>query len=74
MSNNRLKSTNPSNSTSTDQVVNLTLPITCQICLGRVKDPCVCSNLHAFCSFCIEIWLEKSNHCPTCRTSIISYS
>lgn len=37
---------------------------------GRVKDPTVCPNLHAFCSFCIDIWLEKSKHCPTCRVAI----
>ena len=30
----------------------------------------MCPNLHAFCSFCIETWLEKSKHCPTCRISI----
>jgi predicted nucleic acid-binding Zn-ribbon protein len=50
--------------------VCFTLPITCQICLGKVKDPSVCPNLHAFCSFCIDIWLEKSKHCPTCRVAI----
>jgi hypothetical protein len=47
-----------------------TLPITCHICLGKVKEPCVCPNLHAFCSFCIETWLEKSKQCPTCRIAI----
>ena len=47
-----------------------TLPITCQICLGRVKEPCVCSNLHVFCACCIDIWLEKSKQCPTCRVPI----
>lgn len=30
----------------------------------------MCPNLHAFCSFCIEIWLEKSKQCPTCRVAI----
>lgn len=47
-----------------------TLPITCQICLGKVKDPCVCPNLHTFCSGCIEVWLEKGQQCPTCRVPI----
>ena len=47
-----------------------TLPITCQICLGIVKNPRVCSNLHAFCSDCIDIWLEKGKHCPSCRVPI----
>lgn len=57
-------------SNKTNQNVCLTLPITCQICLGKVKEPCVCPNLHAFCAYCIEIWLEKSNQCPSCRTPI----
>lgn len=48
----------------------LTLPVTCHICLGKVKDPSVCPNLHVFCSFCIEIWLEKTKQCPTCRIQI----
>lgn len=72
----KLISTN-SNSSSTPALahsnasnVALTLPITCQICLSRVKDPCVCPNLHAFCKFCIDIWLEKSKQCPTCRTDM----
>ncbi|RNA28035.1 RING finger protein 219-like [Brachionus plicatilis] len=47
-----------------------TLPITCQICFENVKEPCVCSNLHVFCSFCIDIWLEKNNQCPTCHVQI----
>jgi hypothetical protein len=50
--------------------VCFTLPITCQICLGKVKEPAVCPNLHVFCSFCIDIWLEKSKQCPTCRIPI----
>lgn len=48
--------------------------IFCILCvcslLGNVKDPSVCPNLHVFCSLCIEIWLEKSKHCPTCRVAI----
>ena len=58
-----------SNSTTNNQNTTLTLPITCQICLSRVRDPCVCPNLHAFCKCCIDMWLEKSKQCPTCRTS-----
>jgi hypothetical protein len=50
--------------------VCFTLPITCQICLGKVKEPAVCPNLHVFCSFCIDIWLEKNKQCPTCRIPI----
>ena len=62
----------PSKATTLNQGQNMarTLPITCQICLGKVKDPCVCPNLHAFCSGCIEIWLEKGKMCPTCRVPI----
>lgn len=30
----------------------------------------MCPNLHAFCSFCIDIWLEKTKQCPTCRIPI----
>lgn len=36
----------------------------------KVKEPVVCPNLHAFCSMCIDIWLEKSRQCPTCRIAI----
>ncbi|XP_072572188.1 ORC ubiquitin ligase 1-like isoform X1 [Paramormyrops kingsleyae] len=50
--------------------VFLTLPISCQICLGKVRKPVVCGNYHVFCSACIELWLTKSNHCPTCRILI----
>ncbi len=57
-------------STLPNASVYSTLPITCHICLGKVKEPCVCPNLHAFCSFCIETWLEKSKQCPTCRIVI----
>ncbi|XP_048887481.1 ORC ubiquitin ligase 1 isoform X2 [Brienomyrus brachyistius] len=50
--------------------VSLTLPISCQICLGKVRKPVICGNYHVFCSACIELWLTKSNHCPTCRIPI----
>lgn len=36
----------------------------------KVKEPTVCPNLHVFCSICIDIWLEKSKACPTCRVPI----
>ncbi len=63
---NRSRVISASNNAS-NQNVSLTLPITCQICLGRVKDPSVCPNLHVFCAGCINLWLEKSKQCPTCR-------
>ncbi|KAJ8350104.1 hypothetical protein SKAU_G00252340 [Synaphobranchus kaupii] len=50
--------------------LSLTLPISCQICLGKVREPVICSNYHVFCSFCIEVWLKKASQCPTCRISI----
>lgn len=48
----------------------LTLPISCQICLGKVRKPVICCNNHVFCSACIDIWLQKCSQCPTCRVSI----
>lgn len=27
-----------------------------------------------FCEWCIDKWLEKYNHCPTCRVAIVSYT
>lgn len=47
-----------------------TLQISCRICFENVKEPCVCSNMHVFCSFCLNIWLEKNNQCPTCHVPI----
>ncbi|KAL7890534.1 hypothetical protein AOLI_G00000100 [Acnodon oligacanthus] len=48
----------------------LTLPISCQICLGKVRKPKICSNSHVFCSTCIDVWLQKCSQCPTCRVAI----
>ncbi|XP_050967548.1 ORC ubiquitin ligase 1 [Labeo rohita] len=50
--------------------LSLTLPISCQICLGKVRQPVICCNNHVFCSNCINVWLEKSSQCPTCRVAI----
>ncbi|XP_047436719.1 ORC ubiquitin ligase 1 [Mugil cephalus] len=50
--------------------LSLTLPISCQICLGKVKQPVICANHHVFCSSCIEMWLQKASQCPTCRVPI----
>ncbi|KAK2853866.1 hypothetical protein Q5P01_006527 [Channa striata] len=50
--------------------LSLTLPISCQICLGKVKQPVICANYHVFCSSCMEMWLEKSSQCPSCRVPI----
>lgn len=50
--------------------IHLTLSISCQICLGKVKDPAICSNHHVFCSSCLDRWLENSAYCPACRVPI----
>ncbi|XP_061891792.1 ORC ubiquitin ligase 1-like [Entelurus aequoreus] len=50
--------------------LSLTLPISCQICLGKVRQPVICGNHHVFCSSCMEMWLKKASQCPTCRVPI----
>ncbi|XP_077420278.1 ORC ubiquitin ligase 1 [Vanacampus margaritifer] len=50
----------------------LTLPISCQICLGKVRQPVICGNHHVFCSSCMEMWLKKASQCPSCRIPITS--
>ncbi|NXG00282.1 RN219 protein, partial [Sakesphorus luctuosus] len=50
--------------------LSLTLPITCHICLGKVRHPVICVNNHVFCSICIEVWLRNNNQCPACRIPI----
>ncbi|XP_065149860.1 ORC ubiquitin ligase 1 [Paramisgurnus dabryanus] len=50
--------------------LSLTLPISCQICLGKVRQPVICCNNHVFCNSCIKVWLEKNSQCPTCRVAI----
>ncbi|XP_013405226.1 uncharacterized protein LOC106170046 [Lingula anatina] len=52
--------------------IAFTLPLSCFICLGKVKEPTVCPNNHAFCSTCMEVWLERNNQCPSCRVPITS--
>ncbi|XP_051016894.1 ORC ubiquitin ligase 1 [Acomys russatus] len=50
--------------------LSLTLPITCHICLGKVRQPVVCTNNHVFCSICIDLWLKNNSQCPACRVPI----
>ncbi|XP_017296304.1 ORC ubiquitin ligase 1 [Kryptolebias marmoratus] len=50
--------------------LSLTLPISCQICLGKVRQPVICANHHVFCSSCMEMWLKNASQCPTCREPI----
>uniref|UniRef100_A0A8D0DRX4 ORC ubiquitin ligase 1 n=1 Tax=Salvator merianae TaxID=96440 RepID=A0A8D0DRX4_SALMN len=52
--------------------LSLTLPITCHICLGKVRHPVICANNHVFCSICIEVWLKNNSQCPACRIPITS--
>ncbi|KAK6325874.1 hypothetical protein J4Q44_G00052160 [Coregonus suidteri] len=52
--------------------LSLTLPISCQICLGKVRQPVICANNHVFCSCCMDIWLKKASQCPSCRVPITS--
>ncbi|XP_078078869.1 ORC ubiquitin ligase 1 [Mustelus asterias] len=52
--------------------LSLTLPISCQICLGKVRQPVICSNNHVFCFMCLQSWLKNSTQCPTCRIPITS--
>ncbi|XP_067442121.1 ORC ubiquitin ligase 1 [Thunnus thynnus] len=54
--------------------LSLTLPISCQICLGKVRQPVICGNHHVFCSSCMEMWLKKASQCPTCRVPITAES
>ncbi|KAK7913172.1 hypothetical protein WMY93_013383 [Mugilogobius chulae] len=54
--------------------LSLTLPISCQICLGKVRQPVICANNHVFCSTCMEMWLKKASQCPTCRVPITAES
>ncbi|XP_069828436.1 ORC ubiquitin ligase 1 isoform X2 [Dendropsophus ebraccatus] len=48
----------------------MTLPISCHICLGKVRQPVICANYHVFCSVCIELWLKNNSQCPACRVPI----
>ncbi|CAM5074107.1 unnamed protein product [Natator depressus] len=50
--------------------LSLTLPITCHICLGKVRHPVICVNNHVFCSICIDMWLKNNSQCPACRIPI----
>ncbi|XP_067663297.1 ORC ubiquitin ligase 1-like [Haliotis asinina] len=52
--------------------ISFTLPISCQICLGKVKEPVLCPNNHVFCSPCMDVWLQRIQQCPACRTPVNS--
>ena len=46
--------------------------IKCYICLGKIKNPCMCPKCQKLtCEECIEKWLlEKKNQCPHCRVTL----
>ncbi|XP_021365604.1 uncharacterized protein LOC110458283 isoform X2 [Mizuhopecten yessoensis] len=50
--------------------IAFTLPISCQVCLGKVKQPVLCPNDHVFCSLCMDTWLQRNQQCPACRVTI----
>ncbi|CAL8403454.1 unnamed protein product [Boreogadus saida] len=49
---------------------SITLPMSCQICLGKVRQPVICPNCHVFCSSCMETWMQNVSQCPACRVPI----
>ena len=51
---------------------NIQAIIKCYICLGKIKNPCMCPKCQKLtCEECIEKWLlEKKNQCPHCRTTL----
>ena len=51
---------------------NILAIIKCYICLGKIKNPCMCPKCQKLtCEECIEKWLlEKKNQCPHCRVNL----
>ena len=51
---------------------NILAIIKCYICLGKIKNPCMCPKCQKLtCEECIEKWLlEKKNQCPHCRVTL----
>eukprot|EP00102_Acyrthosiphon_pisum_P024153 XP_016661363.1 PREDICTED: E3 ubiquitin-protein ligase RNF8-like [Acyrthosiphon pisum] len=45
----------------------------CCICLQIFIKPSLLGCSHMFCEWCIDKWLEKYNHCPTCRVRVDGY-
>ena len=69
MSSNLFQSDSDSRSTSLN---NIEAIIKCYICLGKIKNPCMCPKCQKLtCEECIEKWLlEKKNQCPHCRVTL----
>ena len=51
---------------------NIEAIIKCYICLGKIKNPCMCPLCQKLtCEECIEKWLlEKKSQCPHCRVNL----
>ena len=69
MSSNIYQSESDSRSTSLN---NIEAIIKCYICLGKIKNPCMCPLCQKLtCEECIEKWLvEKKSQCPHCRVNL----
>ena len=69
MSSNLFQSDSDSRSTSLN---NIEAIIKCYICLGKIKNPCMCPLCQKLtCEECIEKWLsEKKSQCPHCRVNL----
>ncbi|XP_025196647.1 E3 ubiquitin-protein ligase RNF8-like [Melanaphis sacchari] len=46
----------------------------CRICLEVFIKPILTNCSHMFCEYCIDIWLSKSDKCPTCHVIMDDYS
>ena len=69
MSSNFLQSDSDFRSTSLN---NIEAIIKCYICLGKIKNPCMCPLCQKLtCEECIKKWLlEKKSQCPHCRVNL----
>ena len=69
MSSNFLQSESDFRSTSLN---NIEAIIKCYICLGKIKNPCMCPLCQKLtCEECIKKWLvEKKSQCPHCRVNL----
>ena len=41
--------------------------LTCSICIASYKDATILKCGHSYCEKCITDWLNRDDHCPTCR-------
>ena len=57
-----------SNSNDDDAITDI---LTCPICMEYLTRPCETSCGHAFCEYCLNKWLERSELCPSCRKSAL---